>query len=523
MLKSTVAFSILLSIFIYNLQAQNTEVSGDISGTWSADTVKVVGDITLPAGESLSIEPGVIIEYQGPVRFYVHGSISALGSEINPIEFTVADTTHISNPNTPRGGWKGFFINDLPETDTLRFSHCKFMYGKAWEEETDATGGLFNIFNSSNIRFDNCKFGYSTAEYMGGAMYINGSDIEFEDCHFHHNRAGIDSVGYGGAVVAMGGNLKWDKCLVEYNRSNGLGGSMCIWFPAQSQVTNSVFQHNTGSTGGAIFFLNSSNTVFYNNLFANNNGYYFGGALGLKNTSFPIINCTIADNIGGQGGSIYCSSGVSNPVFNTIISGNEAYGNGDQVYIAYLESTLSFYHCVIESGREAFGGSGGWYPGAYHGEYVNNIEEHTTFTSLPDFDYAIEEPNPVINSGYTDTISAIIPVTDILGNTRIVGNAIDIGCFEYNDAIGICESKKTNPINAFPNPFKQQIEIHFNVPPPSQNLFIYNSQGQIIKKIGLSGQKNTSWDGRDENGNNLPHGLYFLTLDQSHYYKIIKN
>ncbi len=523
MRQITLPLTLLLLFTVVQSHGQNITVSGEVSGVWDADTIKMMADITLPVGEILIIDAGTIVECHGPFRFYVNGSVNALGSEEKPILFTIIDTVEMYNPNTPRGGWKGFYINELNRADSLHFSYCKFLYGKAWEEEVDATGGLFNIFNSSNIYFNNCEFGYSTSEYMGGAMYLNGSNVEFENCHFYHNKTGIDIAGYGGAVAAMGGDLKWNYCLFEYNQSNGLGGAMCFLSPEQSQVKSSIFQNNTGSTGGAIFFLNSSNTIFHNNLMTNNNGYYFGGALGLKNTSFPIINCTIADNNGGQGGSIYCSSGVSNPVYNTIITGNDAIGNGEQVYIAYLESTLSFYHCVVESGREAFGGSGGWYPGAYHGEYINNIEEKITFTSIPELDYAIAEPNPAINSGYTDTITALIPQTDILEKTRIVGAAIDLGCYEYDQAFGICESKNTNQINAYPNPFQEHIEIHISESVTAQNIFIYNSQGQIIKKIGLFGQKSITWNSYDDHGNNLPSGLYFLSAEDGHFTTVIKN
>ena len=502
--------------------SQNITVSGEVSGIWDADTVKVISDLEIPAGASLQIFPSTVIECQGPFKFEVHGTVTAQGTTGEPIIFTIIDTVEMSNPDTPRGGWKGFQISELSASDSVTFEHCNFLFGKAWDIATDACGGLFQISNSSRIQFRKCFFGHSVAEYMGGAFYIDGSDVAFEQCTFLENRAGIDSVGYGGILVSVGGKIMLNRCTAENNRANGLGGAMCIWFPEESLVTNCVFEGNKGSTGGGIFFLNSNNTIFYNNLFSNNTGSFFGGALGLKNTSFPILNCTFADNFGGQGGSIYCSSGVSNPVYNTVISKNNAYGNGQQVYIAYLESTLSFYHCAVESGREGFGGSGGWYPGAYHGEYVDNIEEPVDFVPYGDFLYGIAPPSPSIDSGYTDTISSIIPVTDIAGRPRIFNGIIDMGCLEYEDQSGICESKKNKQTEIYPNPFHSTTTITFEELPEKTVLQIFNSGGKSVRTINNNYCKSVTWDGCDDSGNKLPSGLYFITNSEGLSGKVFK-
>jgi hypothetical protein len=357
---------------------------------------------------------------------------------------------------------------------------------------------------------------------MGGAFYTDASIVNFEHCTFLENRAGIDSVGYGGSIVSLGGKIMLNRCTAKNNRANGLGGAMCIWFPEESSVTNCIFNGNTGSTGGGIFFLNSNNTIFYNNLFSNNTGSFFGGALGLKNTSFPIINCTFADNFGGQGGSIYCSSGVSNPVYNTVISKNNAFGNGQQVYIAYLESSLSFYHCVVESGREGFGGSGGWYPGAYHGEYVGNIEERVDFVPYGELLYGIAPPSPSIDSGYSDTISSLIPVTDLAGRPRILNGIIDMGCLEYEDQSGICESKKNMQLQVFPNPFHSKTTISLKGVSGKTALQIYDSEGKLVRNIHNEHWKSATWDGCDDSENKLPSGLYFITNGEGLFSKVFK-
>ena len=72
---------IILFIFItfYSLlNADTIIVSGDVSGIWSADTVMVIGDLTIPDGEALTIEPGTYIEFQDLYSFNIQGCLLAV-------------------------------------------------------------------------------------------------------------------------------------------------------------------------------------------------------------------------------------------------------------------------------------------------------------------------------------------------------------------------------------------------------------------------------------------------------------
>ncbi|MEI6062161.1 MAG: hypothetical protein WCR72_15780, partial [Bacteroidota bacterium] len=65
---------ILLLIIVFMIVskpfAQTILVSGNINSntSWSADTVKITGDISVLQGITLSIEPGTYIESQGYYR-----------------------------------------------------------------------------------------------------------------------------------------------------------------------------------------------------------------------------------------------------------------------------------------------------------------------------------------------------------------------------------------------------------------------------------------------------------------------
>ena len=111
-----IPFLFLISI---TAKSQNISVSGEVYGLWDADTVKVLSDLVVPSGESLEILPSTVIECRGPYRIVVNGTVTAQGTIDEPIIFTIIDTTEMSNPATPRGGWKGFQISALPECDSV--------------------------------------------------------------------------------------------------------------------------------------------------------------------------------------------------------------------------------------------------------------------------------------------------------------------------------------------------------------------------------------------------------------------
>ena len=67
-----------------------TPVSGAIAtSTWTSENnpYVVAGPITVPSGETLTIEPGVEVVFAEDVRFDVEGALLALGTEADSIAF----------------------------------------------------------------------------------------------------------------------------------------------------------------------------------------------------------------------------------------------------------------------------------------------------------------------------------------------------------------------------------------------------------------------------------------------------
>ena len=79
------------------------QISGVISGTLFEDTIyNVTGDLLVPNNQSLTIEPGTQVLFNGNYAFECNGQLQAMGLPNNPIVFT-------TNPNPSVGAtiWKG--------------------------------------------------------------------------------------------------------------------------------------------------------------------------------------------------------------------------------------------------------------------------------------------------------------------------------------------------------------------------------------------------------------------------------
>ncbi|MCD4696717.1 MAG: hypothetical protein K8S16_10810, partial [Bacteroidales bacterium] len=110
-----------LSLFFLSLFAQGQTVipGGSVNGSWQLDgsPYLIQGSILIEDGETLSIEPGVTVEFEGSYKLLVLGQLLAVGDYFDTISFTAADTVT---------GWLGIHFDETPETnDTSRISYCK--------------------------------------------------------------------------------------------------------------------------------------------------------------------------------------------------------------------------------------------------------------------------------------------------------------------------------------------------------------------------------------------------------------
>ena len=378
-----ILFTISTSIFA------QTQVQGNQSGTWTAanSPYEVTGEITIPAGEVLTIEAGVEVNFQSHYKFIVNGNLQAIGTEADSIFFTT---------NIPATGWGGIRVDTDNYNDIITLSYCRIEYGKTAGEYPDIHGGAIALLTSNAI-ITNCVFANNDAtgsdNGMGGAIYgINTGDVGGEaltfitDCKFIHNHC----YGEGGAIkFTSDGYTEITNCEFIENDCLYGGGAISLYSVVGTKMTKCLFVNNYTmySNGGAIHMLGMGNTLFFE-------------------------NCTISQNSAatGDGGGIYIVNGTIDFV-NCIVYNNSAmYGGvqGDNIYVYPDGSTATINYCDLI--MPEYGATGN-----------NNIDEDPLFVNAANGDFHLQESSPCIDAG-----------TDI--GYLYVGDAPDMGCYEYGYA-----------------------------------------------------------------------------------------
>ena len=172
-----ICYFLLISFTSY-ISAQ-TEVSGMIpfSTTWRADLspYSVVGDVQVPAGVILTIEPGVEIQYAGAYEILVQGSIIANGTEIDTIKFTS------STPGVSSGARQlRFEGTDLSNSQlsyiSMEYASRAIQVGE--ETEHNQGGKNTDTLTVSHVKVHTADLitdGYQT----GAVLLLDDADISF--------------------------------------------------------------------------------------------------------------------------------------------------------------------------------------------------------------------------------------------------------------------------------------------------------------------------------------------------------
>jgi hypothetical protein len=268
---------ILLFCIFTVLYSNATEVSGLISTntTWTkANSPYVVtGNILVPEGVMLTIEPGTEIRFDASKVLLINGTLVARGSSNDSIRFT-------SNTVQEPGAWGNIYFTDS-STDAVLDNNGEYMSGCALEyciieyggkiEENDYTNMVQTVSAFPNIR--NC----SLRQSRNGGLSIEGnspinsnlslnnntfanckyglnmrSDFSINHCTFLSNETAISNVAF---------NLLIDNCIFSYNHK-------ILYVNSYFIIKNSEFSYN--STDEYLVEANMSEFEFYNNLIHHN-------------------------------------------------------------------------------------------------------------------------------------------------------------------------------------------------------------------------------------------------------------
>lgn len=323
------------------------EVEGDAKGTWAKKNspYDVIGDIRVPPRSTLTIEPGVVVNFKGYFRFLVDtmAVLKARGTEGDSIVFTAEDTAT---------GWRGirfFYAGQLS-----RLSYCRVEYGRAtgYDREEFDGGGI--LCWSSNPSIVNCTIRRNRAEWWGGGIC----------CEEHSN-------------PLIAGNDIYD------NKATYGGGIACSFYADPLITRNRIHDNWAKTLGGGIYCRYSMPRIDDNLVYGNTAGFRGGGIYG-RGSKAVVANVTVTQNDAHKLGGGFCFV-VSEPtVRNAIVWDNHAEGSPQ---IHEDRSTVRIRYSDVQ---------GGW-------NGPHNIDEDPLFADPENRDFSLGEGSPCIDGGDPDS------------------------------------------------------------------------------------------------------------------------
>ena len=215
-------------------------VSGTIGADalWSADTIRVAGDVAVADSVTLTIAAGTLVEFQDFCDLTVLGRLLAVGTPDDPILFTTDEPGAYAADTTTTGCWAGI---RFPWTSALneesRLEHCVFECSKGLGDEP--FGGALSFVGFSKALVRNCAFRSCLAGYGGAIFCSHHATPEIVGCVIEGNRA----LTAGSAIYNMYAYPEITSCTITSNQCLNMEP-----FDATGAVHNHISKPRTTGT-----------------------------------------------------------------------------------------------------------------------------------------------------------------------------------------------------------------------------------------------------------------------------------
>lgn len=298
------------------------------------------------------------------------------------------------------------------EEGSLLVSNCVI------ENSVAGNGGAIAVQNGQLVITDDSRLLNNTASSRGGALYVSGraSNWVIESSSVRGNQAGI----YGGGVYQQGAEtgLIITSTVAENQAQSGAGVYL---YSGPLDIVSTTIAQNGLKWGGILQTVAYSDTVY-------------GGGIYQENGTLGLYSNTIVDNWANRdGGGVYKQAGTLN-VYNSIVSYNykRTDVNADRENSNVYGTISGSANNLIGSATVPFLG-----PKTERDEVLKTGQVYYPLLNVPN--------SPAIDEG-TNIRQYVGNETDQIGNSRIVGTAIDIGAIEY---IPLSEAEYLNIIGQY--------------------------------------------------------------------------
>lgn len=290
-------------------------ISGNVNGKWNKNTVyNIVGNITIVSGNTLTIEPGTLIQFEKGCKLFVYGKLDCQGTMEENIVFTSAESTKYS------GDWGGVFIYG---SNTSVIIHTILEYAGS-ESESKA---IVNVENSGKLEISDCIVRNSER----GGIYVQFGGTAQVKNNFTTNMSRGILCNYGSTANISGNNV-----------------THCTFYGISGSSENATIVYNDISQC-EIGIMSEANITISRNVIHNNKmGVYPRGGQTPK-----YYNNTFVNNINGV--LLYDSETLNASIENNIFVGNqyaiskETTRTGEPQSIAYnlFYNNINLYNSTL--------------------------------------------------------------------------------------------------------------------------------------------------------------------------------
>lgn len=166
----------------------------------------------------------------------------------------------------------------------------------------------------------------------------------------------------------------------------------------------------------------------------------------------------------------------------------------------------------------------------------NEEGEEPGFSDFNTQDFQLAEGSPCINGG-TSLPAEVLPehlpqmhyIRHCLAESRPSDATLDIGAYEYAEVTHIEPSYPDDnyPLSSYPNPFKTNTTISYDLPHSSQvTITIYDNQGKQVSQMRIgsvpAGHHTLSWNAMNDADETISAGLYFCKMETVEFTRVIK-
>mgnify|MGYP000341982232 CR=1 FL=1 len=346
----------------------------------------------------------------------------------------------------------------------------------------------------------------NSGQGLGGGMHNNGLGATglcsptIRNCIFSNNSAGFGGGAFNNGYNGGNSEPNYINCVFYQNHATIAAGGMDSY----------------GVNGNASPTL--VNTLFYENTSDNNVGAMYAWGGNANGNSHPtLINCAfinnhanngyagafIADNRDTTGGAASGSSSVT--LQNCIVWGNTSTTIAPQFFVNGTADVFATYSDIDLTGQTV--------PHIISGSGTGNITQNPQFINInnpqggdscwftSDDGLQFQSSSPCIDAGINNNIYS----TDIAGNDRISNSQVDIGLYEFNEALNVNQFSQSVAVIVAPNPFNNYINL-YNIL-EEDLIVLYNTLGQQIECRSIYNQNTMQKTLYIEN---VKSGVYFI-------------